>query len=108
MIVILAAVAVGSGVTIDANGKYLDPVQRFSGISFSTASAAGMEAGLAENGQGRMSGNEKKESGPAISLTRQDRDFVLFVFIVSILAATAAIVSMTIKTKRSNQEGGMN
>ncbi len=108
VMLILTVVAVGSGITIDTSGRYLEPVQGISGISFSTASAAGMEAGLAENGQGRMSGDEKTESGSAISLSGQDRDFVLFVFIGSIAAAVASIVSMTIKTRRSKQEGGMD
>jgi len=114
VIVILAIATVCSSGAIKTNvikwpqsiRKYLDLGERYGKGSISYASAADAEVGFDENNQDLMSEGEKKESNPSISLTRRDRIFMLLVFIGSTVAAVASIISMVIKTKRSNQEGG--
>lgn len=71
-----------------------------------SASAAEMEAGLNETSQGSFS-TSGSGAAPSFELSGGDRDFVLFLFICSSVAATVAAGAIVIKTWRSRQEGGM-
>ncbi len=75
--------------------------------SVATAAASGMESGLNESGGGSFE-TSGGAAGPSIELTGHDRDFVLFLFICSMVATAVAAATIIIKTLRSRREGGMS
>ncbi len=89
-------------------GKELDLDGRHGKVAATQISVANAGTGLDGSRRGSISGERKTASRSHVNLPGADRIFVLLVFIASIVAAAASIISMIIKTKRSNREGGIH
>jgi hypothetical protein len=96
----VAAVAVITAECSGSRTKYFEFAGRLNSSSPGHASAEGVKGGLDRIDQAKTNSQKEKEFDPPISLSKGDRIFVLLVFVSSMVAAIASIISMIIKTKR--------
>jgi len=75
--------------------------------SVAYAAAAGTENSL-DKDMSSMELEVDKRSVSPVTLDKRDQAFVLLVFIGSIIAAVASVISMMIKIKRLKPEGGID